>query len=172
MSKFSNDSKLLIAKRYENESISYRDLADQLDIDESAIRYWVLLFQHHGDLAFNFPYTNYSASFKLRVIQFINETDYSIREASAIFHIPDPSMVRRWKKKWEIGGEDALESGEKGRSNMTARNQKKKTSTDLSDLSKEELKKELEYLRMENAYLKKLKALVQEEKSPIKPKQK
>lgn len=172
MSKFSNEFKLLVAKRFDNETISYRDLANQLDIDESAIRYWVLLFRHHGDLAFNFPYTKYSASFKLRVIQFINETDYSIREASAIFHVPDPSMVRRWKKKWEIGGEDALESREKGRSNMTARNQKKRISTDLSNLSKEDLKKELEYLRMENAYLKKLRALVQEEKSPIRPKRK
>lgn len=91
MSKYSNEFKLLVAQRYENEIISYRDLAKQSGIDESVIRYWVLLFQHHGDQAFNFPYTNYPAAFKLRVIQFMNETNYSIREASALFHIPDLS---------------------------------------------------------------------------------
>lgn len=172
MSKFTKEFKLLIAKRYENELISYRDLANQSDIDESAIRYWVLLVRHHGDQAFDFPYTNYSAAYKLRVIQFINETDYSIREASAIFHIPDPSMVRRWMKKWEKSGEDALESKEKGPSDMKSRNQKKNTSKNLANQSIEAMEKELEYLRMENAYLKKLRALVQEKTSQKKSKQK
>ena len=99
MTKFTQEFKLLVAKRYMNELISYRDLASQVGVDHSVIRYWVMLFRHHGDQAFVFPYTNYPAAFKLRVIQFINETNYSIREASAIFHIPDPCMVRRWRKK-------------------------------------------------------------------------
>lgn len=163
MSKFTKEFKLQTAKRYMNEMISYRVLANEVGVDHSVIRYWVMLFRHHGDQAFNFPYTNYSKAFKLRVIQFINETNYSIREASAIFHIPDPSMVRRWKRKWETSGEDALESKEKGPSIMKSRNQKKSTTKNLADLSRKELEKELEYLRMENAYLKKLRALVQEE---------
>lgn len=165
MSHYTKEFKLLAAQRYEYETISYRELARQVGVDDSIIRYWVLLFRHHGDHAFNFPYTNYTAAFKLRVIQFINDTDYSIREASAIFHIPDPSMVRRWKKKWETAGEGALETTEKGPSTMNSRNQKDNTSKNLADQSREALEKELEYLRMENAYLKKLRALVQEERS-------
>jgi transposase len=172
MSKYTKELKLLIAKRYEHENISYRDLAEQVGVDDSVLRYWVLLFRHHGDNAFNFPYTNYPGAFKLRVIQFINDTDYSIREASAIFQIPDPSMVRRWKKKWETAGEGALETKEKGPSTMKSHNQKKSTSKDLVDQSREAMEKELEYLRMENAYLKKLEALVREEKSPKRLKRK
>ncbi|HDM0227254.1 TPA: transposase, partial [Staphylococcus aureus] len=42
---------------------------------------------------------------------------------------------------------------------------------DLNEKTTEELKAEIEYLRMENAYLKKLKALVQE-KEAFKPKKK
>src|SRR5690625_795992 len=110
MSEYTKKFKIQVAKRYEYEMISYRDLAGQVGVDDSVIRYWVLLYRHHGENAFDFPYTNYPATFKLRVIQFINNTDYSIREASAIFHIPDPSMVRRWKKKWEPAGEGALET--------------------------------------------------------------
>ena len=164
MSKYTKELKLLIAKRYEHENISYRDLAEQVGVDDSVIRYWVLLFRHHGDNAFNFPYTNYPGAFKLRVIQFINDTDYSLREASAIFHIPDPSMVRRWKKKWETAGVDALESKEKGPSTMKFQNQEKSTSKDLAKPSRKAKEKELEHLRMENASLKKLKAYVQEKK--------
>lgn len=171
MSKFTNEFKLLVAKQYKNESISFRDLAKQVGVDNSVIRYWVMLFEHHGDQAFDFPYTKYASSLKLRIIQFINETNYSIREASAIFHIPDPSMVRRWMKKWQKGGVDALETTEKGPSTMTSSNHKKNTQN-LTDQSREALEKELEYLRMENAYLKKLRALVQEKKSPTKLKRK
>ena len=56
---------------------------------------------------------------------------------------------------------------------MTSR--KQKTNTHKDNPSKQSIKameKELEYLRMENAYLKKLRALVQEEESPKKLKRK
>lgn len=172
MSNFTKEFKLQVAKRYVNEIVSYRELANQVGVDNSVIRYWVMLLRHHGDQAFAFPYTNYPPAFKLRVIEFIIETNYSIREASAIFHIPDPSMVRRWKKKWEIAGEDALEPTEKRPSIMKSRNQKHSTPKNIAKLSRESLEKELEYLRMENAYLKKLEALVQEENSQKKSKRK
>ncbi len=172
MAKFTQEFKLHVAKRYLNELVSYRDLANQVGVDDSILRYWVMLVRHHGDQAFTFPYTNYPRAFKLRVIQFITEKNYSIREASAIFHIPDPCMVRRWKKKWETAGEDALEPKGKGLSTMTSNNKNKKAKDNSSNQSVEDMKKELEYLRMENAYLKKLKALVQEEQSPTKSKRK
>ncbi|WP_435521062.1 IS3 family transposase [Alkalihalophilus pseudofirmus] len=158
MTTFTKEYKLQAAKRYLNEIISYRELANQVGVDDSTLRYWVMLVRYHGDQAFAFPYTNYSTAFKLKVIQFMTEENYSIREASAIFHIPVPCMLRRWKKKWETAGEDAFELREKGLSTMTV-NQNKNKGNNSSNPSVEELKKELEYLRMENAYLKKLKGL-------------
>jgi transposase len=173
MNKYSLEVKLLAIQRYLNDLVSYRDLAKEMGLDESVLRYWVMLFKYHGDQAFSFPYTSYTSAFKLRVIQFLNETDYSIREASAIFHIPDPSMVRRWKKRWEIGGKEALESIKKETSTMTSRSQKNNTTTEnQTNASIEEMRKELEHLRMENAYLKKLRALVQEKQSLKKSKRK
>jgi transposase len=171
MAKFTLEYKLQVAKRFLNELVSYRELANQVGVDESILRYWVMLVRYHGDKAFAFPYTNYPSAFKLRVIQSITEKNYSIREASAIFHIPDPCMVRRWKKKWETAGEDALEPKGKGLSTVTS-NQNKKGKDNSTNQSAEDMKKELEYLRMENAYLKKLKSLVQEEQSPTKSKRK
>lgn len=173
MGKFTREVKHQAVQRFLNDSVSYRELAKEIGVDNSVLRYWVMLFKHHGDQAFCFPYTNYTPAFKLRVIHFINETKNSIREASAIFHIPDPCMVRRWKKKWEIGGEDALEIKGKGSSAMSSHDQKKKNEKDYSDNpSIKEMKKELDHLRMENAYLKKLRALVQEEESRKKSRRK
>ncbi|WP_229592166.1 IS3 family transposase [Rossellomorea vietnamensis] len=159
MAKFTQESKLKAAKRYLNELVSYRDLANQVGVDQSILRYWVMLVRHHGDQAFTFPYTNYPSAFKLRVIQFITEKNCSIREASAIFHIPDPCMVRRWVKKWERAGEDAFGSLEMRPSTMTSNHKDKKIKDNSSNQTMEDMKKELEYLRMENAYLKKLKGL-------------
>jgi transposase len=172
MTRYTQEIKLQVAKRYLNELISYRELANQVEVDESVLRYWVMLVRHHGDQAFTFPYTNYPSAFKLRVIQFITEKNCSIREASAIFHIPDPCMVRRWVEKWERAGEDAFGSSEMRPSTMTANHKNKKIKDNSSNQTMEDMKKELEYLRMENAYLKKLNTLVQEEPSPTKSKRK
>ncbi|MCM3218182.1 IS3 family transposase [Niallia taxi] len=162
MGKFNESEKHLVIQRYLNERIGYRELANEVGIDESALRYWVKLYEYHGESAFCFPYTNYPLAFKLKVIQFIEEKQFSIREASAIFHIPDCSMVRKWKKKWDNGGFDALKPKEKGIPCMTSH---KKKNVDKNILDKdtegsvEEMQKELEFLRMENAYFKKVESL-------------
>ncbi|WP_417898431.1 IS3 family transposase [Bacillus haimaensis] len=158
MSKFTREVKHQAVQRYMNNLVSYRELAKEVGVDHSVLRYWVMLFKHHGDQAFSFPYTKYSPAFKLRVIQFIKESNYSVREASAIFHIPDPCMVRRWKIKWETCGDAAFNPKEKRPSTMTSKNNKTNEEK-ATNPSVDELKKELEYLRMENAYLKKLRGL-------------
>nr|CDQ31239.1 Transposase [Virgibacillus halodenitrificans] len=73
MSKFTEAIKLQVVKEYASGKFSYRELAKYYEVDESVIRYWELLYRHHGENAFNFTYTNYPAAFKLEVIEFINE---------------------------------------------------------------------------------------------------
>lgn len=155
MNKFTNEDKFQAVHRYLDETISYRHLAKEIGVDNSALRYWVKLYEYHGDQAFAPPYTNYSSEFKLKVITCIEDEGYSIREASALFHIPDYSMVRRWMRKWKNGGMGALASKRKGNVPMPNNKKTKKTFKSVEE--------ELEYLRMENAYLKKLNALVEEE---------
>ncbi|WP_425571904.1 helix-turn-helix domain-containing protein, partial [Pontibacillus salipaludis] len=41
-----------IAVRYLSKMTSYKDLANELGIDDSVIRYWVKLYKYHGDQAF------------------------------------------------------------------------------------------------------------------------
>jgi ABC-2 type transport system permease protein len=44
MAKFTQEHKLQAAKRYLNELVSYRDLANQVGVDQSVLRYWVAGF--------------------------------------------------------------------------------------------------------------------------------
>jgi transposase-like protein len=131
---------------------------------------WVLLYQHQGiEGLFKKSYTSYSAEFKLDVLKYMNNHGTSPNETAAIFNISSPPLIRKWRIQLESQGIDALESKKKGRSTMKRETKKSKPVEE----SVEALQAELELLRMENAYLKKLNALVQsKEKLPSKTKRK
>jgi transposase len=81
-------------------------------------------------------------------------------------------LIRNWKKKFEIGGFDALVSKKKGRPSMK-KETKRTTKPAPAEGSVEQLEARIKQLEMENAYLKKLNALVQmQEKLPTKSKRK
>jgi transposase len=69
--------------------------------------------------------------------------------------IPSESVVFNWDRIYRREGSAGLYSEHRGRMKKQLRNPDVKSSS-------EDIEKELEYLRAENAYLKKLHALVQE----------
>jgi transposase len=97
----------------------------------------------------------------------MNEHGTSIRETAAIFNIPSYETLRKWKISYETEGFDALQSKKKGHPSMKNKNSKTTNTQVPNEGSIEALQAENERLRMENAYLKKLNALVQNKgKSP------
>jgi transposase-like protein len=105
-------------------------------------------------------YTNYSVEFKMNVLKFMNETGSSLLETAAKYNISAPSTILKWKNVLEEQGVVALYSKKRGRPSMKKETKKKQP----VEGSQEALLAEIERLRMENAYLKKLNALVQEER--------
>ena len=94
----------------------------------------------------------------------------SLNETAAIFNIAAPSSILQWRKQFETKGLDALQSKKKGRPSMKKETNKHSKQTPVEG-SPEALQAEINRLRMENEYLKKLNALVQtKEKSPKKTK--
>ncbi len=89
------------------------------------------------------------------------QSGISLMDTAAIFMFPSFTTVYQWKKQFELGDLDALEPKKKGRPSMKNKNTKQDTKTIPAEGSVEALQAELARLRMENAYFKKLNALVQ-----------
>ncbi len=83
----------------------------------------------------------------------------SLLETAAIFQIAAPSTIRKWRKQFETKGFDALQSKKKGRPSMKKEKNKQSKQAPVEG-SPEALQAEIDRLRMENEYLKKLNALV------------
>lgn len=163
MSKFKTEDRIQIALRYLEGNESIEEIAEEVRVSPSIISGWVRLYEQHGIEAFIKSYTNYSVEFKLNVLNYMNETGTSSYDTAAIFNISSPGMVRNWRKAFETGGIDALQSKKKGRPSVKKVSKLNKEQQPPGEGSIEALRAENDRLRMENAYLKKLNALVREQ---------
>jgi transposase len=169
MVKFTVEEKLEVVLKYLNNEGGYKYLSEVYGITKSTIEKWVLQYQYQGGEGLKKIYTNYTVEFKLDVLNYMHVQGTSLYETAAIFNIPAPSTIQTWKRKLETGGLDALKLKKKGRPTMKKEIKKPL----LTEGSVEALRAEIERLEMENAYLKKLNALVQmQEKLQTKSKRK
>jgi len=174
MTKYSFEDKLSAVTRYLNGVESYISIGSSIGTSQSVVMNWVKQYQSHGVEGLKKKgYTNYSSKFKLDVLNYMNDNGTSPNETATIFNIPSPATIRTWRILFEKGGVDALTSKDKGRPIMKKENKKKQNNNSPNVDDIESLKAEVEQLRMENEYLKKLNALVQnKKKSPNKTKRK
>jgi len=84
----------------------------------------------------------------------------SLRRAAALFNLGNSTQVGRWQQQYYSGGIEALESGKKESSiampKPPAKPRKSTAPITAPEPEHKTLLDELNYLRMENAYLKKL----------------
>jgi transposase len=173
MAKFTNEEKIKAVKRYLEGDEGCQTIAKESGIHKSNVQFWVRKYEFHGESAFFKRYTNYTLNFKLDVLNYMNDNGTSIFETAAIFNLPSVSTLRKWRDLLKTQGLAALKPKKKGRPNMKKKDQKASKKPTPVKGTIEALQQELEQLRMENAYLKKLNALVQnKEKSPNKTKRK
>lgn len=165
MSKYTEQFKLSAVRQYLTGLAGFKAVAKQFGIDSSSLRTWVGWYQHHGAEGLEKKYSHFSAQFKFEVLQFIVGNDLSHRQVAAIYNIRNPSMLADWERSYHEGGLDALVPRPRGRGKQMSDPPPKKPPAvpDDPSPSREALLAEVSYLRMENAYLKKLKALVQEQ---------
>ena len=90
----------------------------------------------------------------------MHNTGASLRQTAAHFNIPSKESVAKWERIYYEEGKDALYEERRGRASKMGikRTPAAKKTADKN----EDLLAEVQRLRMENEYLKKLNALVQE----------
>jgi transposase len=164
MTKYTEQFKLEVVRDYlDAGSAGLRAVAQRYGIPSHfTLRKWVLAYQSHGNVSPSGKRTQYSAEFKLSVLQHMWDNHLSMVQTAVKFRIPDDGMVGRWARAYQAGGVEALVSRPRGRPKpMATAVPKPNAPTDDDKRSREELLAEVNQLRMELAYLKKLEALVQ-----------
>jgi transposase len=166
MKKHTEQFKLEVVEHYLNSLDGYISVAQQHGVGRSVVRRWVAFYRNHGANGLKKKHTTYTADFKLSALQHMWENKLSYAATAAIFDIRGQCYLGIWERCFREGGIDALTPRPRGRP-------KKMPDPDISNppspdpvptdetRTHAELITELNYLRMENAYLKKLKALVQ-----------
>ena len=101
------------------------------------------------------PNKRYTGEFKQKVVETMQNEKLSYRETARQFEISDDKMVAKWERIYLEEGPEGLYIERRGRKS-TGRPRK------MPKEVEEDLLAEVQRLRAENAYLKKLNALVAE----------
>ncbi|SUB99426.1 Uncharacterised protein [Proteus penneri] len=158
MAKYSLDFKLNVINFYLKGN-SRLSTAKHFSINDSQVRCWCSAYQLHGIEGIKPRKSKviYSLELKMHILSHMAKHSLSARETAALFNIPAFTTILEWKNIMDIHGIKALVPKKKGRPTLTKK--KKELPKDDKDKSVKELLKELEYLRAENACLKKLQEL-------------
>ena len=160
MSKYSSKFKLRVVKYYIDNNVGYRITADHFGIAYSLVLRWVRRYNKNGytGLIRNLK-SSYSGDFKQKVVEYMHKNHLSCQETAFHFNLAGDYVVSKWERIYYEEGPQGLYIERRGRSkNMSSKPKKKK----LDKKVEEDLIAENQRLRMENEYLKKLNALVQE----------
>ncbi len=164
MAKYDVQFKVDLVEQYLSGDNGYREVVSIYGIEHSQLRRWVASYHLHGISGLEKKHSFYNADFKLRVLQHIAREGLSDRQAAALYDIRSTGSIGKWRREYDSGGLVALTSRRKGRPVKPLTSPSKAHAPDETRTQKE-LLEELAYLRAENAYLKKLKALSDAERN-------
>ena len=161
MSKLTRENKIEIFERRKmGETIP--SLAKAFDVQESNIKYLIALIEKYGyDILRKDKNRAYSKDFKLQIINRILINHESVNSVAIDIGLASDGILHNWLSKFKENGYNVVEN-KKGRKTKPMTKPKKNDKI-LSEKEKiKQLEDEILYLKAENEYLKKLRALVQE----------
>jgi len=160
MSKYSKELKLEVVKYCLEKCNSVYDASKKFNIPSATpIKRWIKRYELYGIEGLMPKRASYDGKFKQNVVEYMHNNHLSLEEASAKFRINNPTTLGKWERIYYEEGPQSLYEERRGKKKiMSSKPRKKKLSKEIE----EDLIAENQRLRMENEYLKKLNALVQE----------
>jgi transposase len=168
MTKYDEEFKLTVVQQYLNGNAGIKAIAKEHGLAHAMVRRWVGFFQTRGIEGLRKKFSHYSATFKLSVLQHMWDNELSYGQVAIHFDIRNARSVGVWEHSYRCGGLEALRPARRGRPCKMPAPPKITEDDPVKDdqRSREELLAEVNHLRMEVAYLKKLRALVQAQQKP------
>ena len=166
--KYSEKFKQKAINRYLEGDKGYKLVAREFGMSAPVLRRWVLWHRNHGAASLTRKTGQYSAEFKLSVLQYMWDNSLSYTKAAAAFNVRGVQSVATWARRYRENGVQGLEHARKSLSIVIqtppipvipAAEDDKRT--------REALLRENELLRMEVAYLKKVDALLQARQNSV-----
>ncbi|EFE8032764.1 IS3-like element IS1397 family transposase [Escherichia coli] len=137
--------------------------AKLFQLSHTSLSHWINLFLLHGPRALDCRHKrSYSPEDKLCVVLYALGHSESLPRVAARFNIPSHNTVKNWIKGYRKSGDEAFIRRRKEKS-MTRSDD---THENEANMTPEEMKNELRYLRAENAYLKAMQEHLLEKKPP------
>ncbi len=162
LTKYSKKLKIRVVQDYLTSPIGYRLIAKKYGIkSSSSVLFWVRRYKTFGLEGLDVLSSEkiFDGSFKVNVLKWMKTNKASYPKTALHFNISNVGTIWQWQYILETEGADALYRSKGRQIIMSADKQsKKRQQTEL-----ERLREENKLLQIENEYLKKLRALVQEE---------
>ncbi|WP_098020852.1 IS3 family transposase [Orrella dioscoreae] len=159
MAKYDERFKLKVVKEYLSGSGGSKTVGARHGLGHATVRRWVSSYREHGVCGLRRKGASYDAAFKLQVLNRMWREGWSLTQTAAAFDIRSASHIGRWERQYHEGGNEALEHRRRGCRAMSDQSVKPSGPTAPEQKTLEEVLKENEYLRAENAYPKKARCL-------------
>jgi transposase len=154
VAKYTPEYKLEIIKKVLEDGKTFGELAREYQLDKADVQKWTAAYNIHGMAGLERRNNKYTGEFKQQVIEDLHTNKMSLRQAGAKYNL-EHHIISKWERIY-------LEEGPQGLINDRRSCGSKGRPRQLPKQVEEDLVAEVQRLRAENDYLKKLNALVSE----------
>ena len=161
MAKYTPEFKFEIVKKVIEDGRPTGTIAREYQVSKGAVQTWTAAYQAHGMIGLGKKQGTYTGEFKQKVIEDMHANKLSLRQTAAKYNLGQHNVVSTWERIYFEDGPEGLYQDRRGRANADGGAWKGRPPK-LEKKVEEDLIAEVQRLRAENDYLKKLNALVSE----------